>query len=120
MESMTTARPTVFSAEAISARPAGLLVTRLGPTEGVTNRVLWQSETSMAGVMTVQAGHRVGTHSHRVNHHHMWVVDGRAVILGEELGPGSYVHIPSGVAHDLDATGTSGCTVFYLYIRPTG
>ena len=47
----------------------------------------------------------------------LWVLDGRAVILGEELDAGSYVHVPSGVDHDLDATATNGCTVFYLYIR---
>jgi quercetin dioxygenase-like cupin family protein len=114
----TTARPTVFTAEAIRELPAGSVATPAGPAEGVTNRVLWWTDTSMAGVLTVQAGHRLGTHRHRLNHHHMWVVDGQATILGEVIGPGSYVHIPGGVAHDLDATHTGGCTVFYLYIRP--
>jgi quercetin dioxygenase-like cupin family protein len=46
------------------------------------------------------------------------VLEGRATIVGAELGAGSYVHIPSGVDHDLDATRTNGCTVFYLYLRP--
>jgi quercetin dioxygenase-like cupin family protein len=71
----------------------------------------------MAGVLTVLAGHRLGRHTHRVNHHHLWVLDGRAVVLDRELGAGSYVHIPSGVEHDIDASDTEGCTVFYLYIR---
>jgi mannose-6-phosphate isomerase-like protein (cupin superfamily) len=118
MESMTTTRPTVLTSEAISALPPGSLMTRLGPAEGVTNRTLWSTETSMACVMTVHAGHRLGTHTHRINEHHIWVVDGRATVLGKELGPGSYVHIPNGVAHDLDATNTDGCTVFYHCIRP--
>ena len=71
----------------------------------------------MAGVLTVEAGHRLGPHAHRVNHHHLWVLNGRATILGTELGPGSYVHVPSGVEHDIDASSTGGCTVFYLYLH---
>ena len=74
----------------------------------------------MAGVMTVEAGHRLGRHTHRGNHHHMLVLDGRATILGTELGPGSYVHIPSGVEYDIDASATGGCTVLYLYLSPEG
>lgn len=96
---------------------AALPVVPLGTLEGVRHRVLWRSEESMAGVLTVEAGHRLGAHRHRVNHHHLWVLEGRATILGVELGPGSYVHIPSGVEHDIDASSTSGCTVYYLYLR---
>jgi len=118
METTTTPRPTVFTAEAIRGLPAVSVATPTGPAEGVMNQVLWRTDTSMAGVLSVRAGHRLGTHRHRVNHHHMWVVDGEVEILGELLGRGSYVHIPSGVAHDLDATNTGGCTVFYVYILP--
>jgi quercetin dioxygenase-like cupin family protein len=63
-------------------------------------------------VLTLEAGHRLGGHTHRVNRHHLWMLQGHAVILGERLAPGSYVHIPSGVEHDIDATTTDGCTVF--------
>jgi hypothetical protein len=48
------------------------------------------------------------------------VLDGKATILGTELGAGSYVHIPYGVLHDIDATATGGCTVFYLYLAYAG
>ena len=106
-------QPTVLTADAISRLPD----VPLGTLDGVEHKVLWRNETSMAGLLTVPAGHRLGTHAHRGNHHHIWVLDGRAVILGEELDAGSYVHVPSGVDHDLDATATNGCTVFYLYIR---
>jgi len=109
-----TSQPTVYTAEEIDSLPA----IPLGPLDGVTHRVLWRIDTSMAGVLTVEAGHRLGVHAHRINHHHVWVLEGRATIVGAELGAGSYVHIPSGVDHDLDATSTSGCTVFYLYLRP--
>ena len=80
--------------------------------------MIWHSNSSMAGVMSVEGGHRLGTHRHRSNLHHLWVLDGRATILGVEVGPGSYVHVPRGVDHDIDATETRGCTVFYLYLSP--
>ncbi|HXX89615.1 MAG TPA: cupin domain-containing protein [Acidimicrobiales bacterium] len=92
----------------------------LGPMEGVTHRVLWQDGTSMAGVLRIEAGRRLGLHTHRVNDHHIWVLEGRAEILGHVLGPGSYVYEPSGVEHDIDASATEGCTVFYLYVRQAG
>lgn len=113
MEQISTSKPTLLTAEAVN----GLMVEPLGTLEGVTHRVLWKSDTSMAGVLTVAAGHRLGHHTHRMNHHHLWVLDGHAAVLGTELGPGSYAHVPSGVEHDIDASATEGCTVFYLYLR---
>ena len=115
MEPLTSTSPVPFvlTANEIAAIPSE----QLGSIEGVVHRVLWRNHTSMAGVLTVDAGHRLGTHAHRVNHHHMWVLEGHALILGAAVGPGSYVHVPSGVEHDIDASGTNGCTVFYLYLR---
>ena len=113
---MITPQPIVLTAAAISNLPSE----PLGSLEGVTHRVLWRDDTSMAGVLTVAAGHHLGAHAHRRNHHHIWVLDGHATTLGADVGPGSYVHIPSGVTHDIDASSTGGCTVFYLYIRPSG
>ena len=117
MDATTTAPavPVVLTAEAIRAIPAIPLNDSIA---GVTHRMLWQTETSMAGVMTVRAGHHLGTHAHRLNHHHIWVVEGEVEIVGTPLVPGSYVHIPRGVEHDLDARETAGGTVFYLYLRP--
>jgi len=114
MEPPTTTKPIVLTAEAIAA----IASQPLGTLDGVTHRALWHSDTSMAGVLTVEGGHRLGTHAHRRNHHHMWVIGGHAVVLGTEVGPGSYVHVPSGVDHDIDARATEGCTVFYLYLAP--
>jgi quercetin dioxygenase-like cupin family protein len=71
----------------------------------------------MAGVMTVERGHRLGEHAHRENQHHLWILRGRATVLDQEVGPGAYVHVPTGVTHDVDATATEGCTIFYLYVR---
>lgn len=115
---MTTAStgPTVLERDAIDKLP----YEPLGNLPGVANKVLWRDSESMAGVLSVEPGHHLGTHAHRVNHHHIWVLEGHAVVLGAELGPGSYVHIPSGIEHDIDASASEGCTVFYLYIRPVG
>jgi quercetin dioxygenase-like cupin family protein len=108
--------PTVLTAAAVARLP----VEPLGGLDGVSHRVLWRDDASMSGVLTVEAGHRLGTHAHRLNHHHIWVLEGRASILGETLGAGGYVHVPSGLDHDIDATATEGCTVLYLYLRPAG
>lgn len=107
-----TASPTVLTPEAVEALP----VEPLGHLDGISHRLLWRDATSMAGVLTLEAGRHLGRHTHRVNHHHLWVLEGRAVILGSELGPGSYAHIPGGVEHDIETT-TGSCTVFYLYVR---
>jgi quercetin dioxygenase-like cupin family protein len=101
-----------------SAAVADLAVEPLGGLAGIGNRVLWRDDRSIAGLLTVAAGHNLGAHTHRENHHHMWVVTGRAVVLGQMLDAGSYVHIPAGVEHDIDATATDGCTVYYLYLAP--
>lgn len=111
---MTTASiPTVLDVQAIDRLP----FEPFGHIAGVAQKVLWRNDTSMAGILTVAAGHHLGAHSHRLNHHHIWVLDGSATILGSELGPGSYAHIPSGVVHDIDASSTEGCKIFYLYLR---
>lgn len=87
----------------------------LGAIEGVAHRVLWTDGTSIAGRMTIAGGHHLGAHQHRRHAHHLWIIDGGVEILGALLGAGSYVHIPPGVEHDLDARTTEGCTVFYVY-----
>ncbi|HKA03053.1 MAG TPA: cupin domain-containing protein [Acidimicrobiales bacterium] len=116
MDTTTVPSPLILTAEAINRLP----VETLGSIAGVEHRVVWRTDSSMAGVMTVDAGHRLGVHRHRANHHHLWVLDGRATILGVDVGPGSYAHVPSGVDHDIDASQTDGCRVFYLYLSPGG
>jgi mannose-6-phosphate isomerase-like protein (cupin superfamily) len=114
MDASTTTAPTVLTAEAIAALPE----VPLGSVHGVAHRVLWRGPSSMAGVLTIEAGHHLSAHANRVNHHHMWVLEGHALILGVEVGPGSYVHVPAHVDHDIEAPETERCTVFYLYEPP--
>lgn len=113
MDATILTNPTVLSAEEIDALPQE----RLGELDEVRHRVLWQDGSSMAGLLRVGAGHCLGAHSHERHHHHMWIIEGHASILGRELGPGSYTHVPSGVSHDIDAIETEGCTVLYLYLE---
>ena len=113
MQDIAIAQPLALSAEVIASIPP----VPLGVGEGVVHRILWQNENSMAGVLTVPAGRSLGLHTHRTNHHHIWVIEGQAAILGSVLGPGSYAHVPHGVEHDIDASATDGCTLLYFYLR---
>ena len=79
--------------------------------------MLWRFDSSMAGVLTIEAGHHLGRHAHRAHHHHIWMLEGRASVLEVELGPGAYAHIPCRLHHDVDARSTEGCVLFYLYER---
>lgn len=116
METAFVSQPVVLTATEVEALP----LEPLGHLSGVSHRIVWRDGTSMAGVMKVDAGQRLGPHAHRFNHHHLWVIAGSADILGTEVGPGSYVHIPMGIDHDIDASTTEGCTVFYLYAPRPG
>lgn len=105
--------PVLVPAELLS----GVDAVPLGTGGGAEHRCVWSDGRSSAGVMHIDAGHHLGEHAHRRHHHHIWVVDGRTRVLGQDLGPGSYAHIPAGVAHDFEAAGEHGCTVFYLYLE---
>jgi quercetin dioxygenase-like cupin family protein len=105
--------PVVLTHEMIEALPE----IPLGEMPGIKRRVLWRDADSEAGVLDVEAGHSLGRHTHRANHHHFWVLSGHARVLDQDLAEGSYVHVPHGVEHDIDATETDGCRVFYLYLR---
>lgn len=111
----------------VDAAPVATLVTSAAtdalawhpvePYDGVDYKLLWRSGKSVAGLMRVAPGGAVTPHSHVRSHHHMWVIDGTAEMLGERVGPGTYVHVPARVEHGIRAVGERGCTVLYLYLR---
>ena len=112
MGTQTVPGPAIVPAEQLAAleeRP-------LGAHGGARHRCTWTDGRSSAGVMHIDAGQHLGAHAHRSHHHHVWVVSGRTRVLDQELGTGSYAHIPAGVEHDFEAVGDDGCTVFYLYL----
>lgn len=85
--------------------------------DGVDYKLLWRSGKSVAGIMRIDPGGSLSPHAHRRSHHHMWVLDGSAEMLGERVGPGTYVHVPAGVDHGITGVGDDGCTLLYLYLR---
>jgi mannose-6-phosphate isomerase-like protein (cupin superfamily) len=85
--------------------------------EGVDYKLLWRSGGSVAGLMRLDPGGVVTPHAHVRAHHHLWVTDGTVEVLDEEVGPGTYVHIPAGVDHSMRAVGDSACTMLYLYLQ---
>lgn len=109
-------KDTISMTVVLDANAMGALPTEpFDGIEGVANTTLWHDAGSLAGILAIDAGRHLGLHAHRRNHHHLWVHEGSARILGQLLGPGSYVHVPAGVEHDIEAVGTTGCRVFYLY-----
>ncbi|HEX6237819.1 MAG TPA: cupin domain-containing protein [Acidimicrobiales bacterium] len=106
---------TVVDREAAEALPA----LPLEGFEGVTYKLLWRSGKSVAGIMHVPPGREVGAHVHQRSHHHIWVQEGSAEMVGgRRVGPGSYVHVPAGVEHGITGVeGPEGLTIYYLYLR---
>jgi quercetin dioxygenase-like cupin family protein len=111
----------------VGAAPVATLVTRaaaharawhpLEEYEGVDYKLLWRSGGSVAGLMRIAPGGLVTPHAHVRSHHHLWVTDGTVEVLDEQVGPGTYVHIPAGVDHSIRAVGDSACTMLYFYLR---
>lgn len=101
---------TSAAADALSWHP-------LEPYAGVDYKLLWRSGKSVAGLMRIAPGAEVTPHAHVRSHHHMWVLDGTAEMLGQRVGPGTYVHVPARVDHGIRAVGDGACTMLYLYLR---
>ena len=107
--------PIVLDADRIKDLPAK----QLRGMDSTLSKLLWRSGDSVAGIMYVEPRHQLTLHRHRYAHHHAWVVEGHCEVLDRILGPGSYIHIPPGVDHDIVAAGPEGATIFYLYIDDT-
>lgn len=107
-------RELVLDAEQVAERVAGQ-----GTTEdpGVRRTVLWQQDGSTAGILELEAGARMGEHVHEHHSHHVWMLTGRAEVLGRTLEAESYWFVPPGRPHTLDALDPAGCRLFYLYLR---
>lgn len=114
---MTPSPPTLAT---VVADPAAIARLPWEPLRGfgrVTHRLLWRSGCSQCGIMRIPPDAEVSPHVHQRAHHHVWVLDGSAVLLGVRVVPGTYVHIPATVEHGFTDPGPKGCTVLYLYLR---
>jgi quercetin dioxygenase-like cupin family protein len=101
----------VLSAAAIQRLP----LSDLHGVSDVKTRVLWSKGRSLAGILEIPAGRELGEHAHPEAHHHAWVLNGDAVILGVHVTAGSYVHIPAGMPHAVEQVGHDGLRMLYLF-----
>ena len=81
------------------------------------HKVLWQSGTTVLGLMTIDPGASNPQHVHHGAHHHILVLDGECQMLGKTVGPGGYIYVPPGVPHEAVTMGSKPCVFFYTY-RP--
>lgn len=84
---------------------------------GVRQKVLWQSGTTVLGLMSIDAGARNPMHTHHGAHHHILMLQGECEMMGKTLGPGGYIYIPPGTPHEAATVGAEPCVFFYTY-RP--
>lgn len=117
MTDMTTGEAVPVATLVTAAAREALAWHPLEPFDGVDYKLLWRSGKSVAGLMRLAPGAEVSPHAHVRSHHHLWVTEGSARMLGGRVGPGTYVHIPAGVEHGITAVGDDGCTMLYLYLR---
>jgi len=111
---MTLTRELVMDRERIEALPW----LPFDHTPGVAQRVLWHDDTSgsYAGMLRLDKGASIPLHTHRSAAHHVWVLAGTCEIEGTSLTSGSYVFVPAALEHGIHDTGSTGCTLFYLYL----
>lgn len=84
---------------------------------GVTHTVLWRSGDVVIGMIRLEPGAENPEHVHQAAHHHFFLLQGEATIVGRRLQAGGYAHIPPGEAHGVTDVGPDGVTFFYSY-RP--
>jgi quercetin dioxygenase-like cupin family protein len=112
---MTVELPTGFTAFAgqdLDERP-------WEPFSGMSHvhvKYLFSTPHSVAGVMKIDAGSDEARRVHVGGQHHVWVADGVVDFDGEQLGPGSYLHVPAGMTHTMAAEDRD-CTLFFVYLR---
>jgi quercetin dioxygenase-like cupin family protein len=111
MDSTLTGPPVLVSREELNAM-AWEPDPRLGA--GISHKLLWHSGDSVGGVMRIEPGGCLAAHTHRRAHHHLWVINGSAIVLGRQLGAGSYIHVPAGVEHTIASP--TGCQFLYFYL----
>jgi quercetin dioxygenase-like cupin family protein len=90
---------------------------QLDDQPGVTHTVLWRSGDVVIGMIRLEPGAENPEHVHQAAHHHFFLTQGEASIVGRRLQAGGYAHIPPGQPHGVTEVGPEGCTFFYSY-RP--
>lgn len=111
---MDTTTPHLDQVIATAEQIAGMPRRAVRDLTGVHERVLWSSGVQVSGVMDFAPGATMPEHVHHDHSHHVWVLDGSVVVLGQTLTRGAYAHVPPGVPHEV-AAGPDGCSLFYVF-----
>jgi mannose-6-phosphate isomerase-like protein (cupin superfamily) len=78
-------------------------------------KMLYVADGVVAGLLRLQPGARELTHLHFHGEHHLWVLSGAVVVDDTELVEGSYLHVPSRLAHTI-RDGGAGSLAFYVFV----
>lgn len=81
---------------------------------GVRVKPLCSVPGSSAGLLEMAPGSAEPTHWHALGSHHVWVLAGSVTVESTHLGPGSYLHLPADVLHQVIDDG-EGSTLFYVF-----
>lgn len=112
-QSTATPAPTILDATGIAAFPWQ----PFRDLSGIGIKELWRTPQGVAGLMRLGSGCGETPHRHGAGDHHMWIIEGSAVVAGTRVGPGGYVHVPAGLMHAVRADDALGCTFFFVYER---
>ena len=83
---------------------------------GVRTKQLWRSADAVCAIVECDPGASMPGLPHFLSGHHIWVIQGQAIVGGRHLGAGSYAHVPPETAHPFTA-GEQGCTMVQVHQR---
>jgi hypothetical protein len=81
---------------------------------GVRTKELWRAADSVCAVVVCDPGASTAGPPHPFVEHHIWVIEGLAIVAGRRLAAGSYVHVPPDTAHPVTG-GEQGCTLLQVH-----
>ena len=84
---------------------------------GVKAKELWHAGGGVDALITYWPGATTPGHPHPSADHHIWITEGQAWIAGQLMTSGSYVYVPPGTAHPIEADGYTGCVLLQIH-RP--
>jgi hypothetical protein len=112
-----------------TGQPAPTVVTVLDPIDiefrpwraepgrpGVRTKQLWRSPEAVCALVSCEPGASTAGPPHPFADHHIWVIEGLAMVAGRRLAVGSYVHVPPDTAHPV-VGGETGCTLLQVHHR---
>jgi len=84
--------------------------------QGVRAKELWCSPEAVCALVACAPGASTAGPPHPSAIHHIWVIEGTAIVAGRRLAAGSYVHVPPDTAHPVTG-GVRGCTLLQVHQR---